>query len=78
MDKRIMTDESTLQPITFRCISCGARLADLTPPIGSAEIKCWKCHEVMICTITACGDVWWVQRWWSTYPEGYAVSYTAT
>jgi hypothetical protein len=71
-----MTEE-TIQPLSFRCIACGARLADLTPPVGGATIKCWKCHEMMTCTIAAEGDVWYVRRWWTTYPEGCSVTYTA-
>jgi hypothetical protein len=58
--------------LTWRCICCGARLGDITPPLGKGEIKCWKCGTMMYLSITpvpsgyvTCdtNGTWYVQRW---------------
>ena len=56
---------------TFRCVLCGARLADLTPPIGTSEIKCGQCGKMNYMSImppggiTGYGDVLWIVKTWA-------------
>lgn len=59
------------QQIIFRCIACGQRLGDFTPPVGGAAIKCPSCHEIMWLSVTSIPEyegaetsTWYVRRWW--------------